>query len=518
MTDTTPRVGAPLLAAAQAQKHVTHNEALYQFDAVLCACFISRTLTAPPSSPSDGDTYLVATGGTGTWLGQDGNIAYCADGSWRFYTPFAGLTAYVTAESKLIVWSGSAWVDFASMIATQNLPMVGVNTTADSTNKLSVQSNAVLFADLATGSGGTGDIRATLSKQASGNTASFLFQDNFSGRAEIGLAGDDNFHFKVSPDGSAWTDAMDIAASTGCVSIANADIDGGTVDAAAIGASTPSSGKFTTLQATGAVTHTPSNANVTLSPTGTGKVVVAPATAGTMDNVAVGQTTPAAGAFSSLTGGAAGGGSSADVHLTGTASHTYVLAIQSSSGFGNMVLCPDGLTVSASGENSANCMMKVRKDSTTNRSINAVGTVNAGGADYAEYEEKRSDCGAVAKGQIVGFDADGLVTDAWAEAVSFGIKSTNPSYVGGDTWGSEDAAGQEAARARVDRIAYSGKVPCNVTASRVGDYVVAVASGTGIAGQAICASAITFDQYRRAVGRVRRIVDAAHCIVSVIVH
>jgi hypothetical protein len=249
MTDTTPRVGAPLLAAAQAQKHVTHNEALYQFDAFLCARFIDRTHTAPPSSPADGDTYLVAASATGAWLGRDGNVAYCADGAWRFYPPFAGLSAYVIAENKLIVWSGSAWCDFASMIAMQDLPMVGVNATADSTNKLSVQSNAVLFSDVATASGGTGDIRATLSKQAGGNTASFLFQDAFSGRAEIGLTGDDDFHFKVSPDGASWTDAMDISASTGCVGIAIADINGGTIDNAAIGASTPKSGAFTTLLA-----------------------------------------------------------------------------------------------------------------------------------------------------------------------------------------------------------------------------------------------------------------------------
>ncbi|MGA9796207.1 MAG: DUF2793 domain-containing protein [Rhizomicrobium sp.] len=259
MTDTTPRVGVPLLAAAQAQKSVTHNEALYQFDAFLCARFIDRTHTAPPSSPSDGDGYLVVSGATGTWLGQDGKVAYCVDGAWRFYAPFAGLTAYVSAENKLIVWSGSAWCDFASMIALQSLPMVGVNTTADATNKLSVKSNAVLFSDVATSSGGSGDIRATLSKQASGNTASFLFQDNFSGRAEIGLTGDDNFHFKVSSDGATWHDGMDIAAGTGVVTLASAvlttaDINGGTLDGSAVGASTPSTGKFTTLQATGSAT------------------------------------------------------------------------------------------------------------------------------------------------------------------------------------------------------------------------------------------------------------------------
>ncbi|HEY2032084.1 MAG TPA: DUF2793 domain-containing protein [Rhizomicrobium sp.] len=215
MTDTTPRAGAPLLAAAQAQKHVTHNEALYQFDAFLCTRFLDRDLSAPPSSPADGDTYLVKATGTGTWAGQDSKIAYYADGSWRFYAPFAGLVAYIADEAALMVFDGSAWADYGSLMVLQNVPKIGINTAADSTNKLSVKSNAALFSDVPTGSGGSGDMRVTLSKQASANTATFLFQDNFSGRAEIGLAGDDDFHFKVSPDGSAWKDAIAIAGASG---------------------------------------------------------------------------------------------------------------------------------------------------------------------------------------------------------------------------------------------------------------------------------------------------------------
>lgn len=305
MTDTTPRTGAPLLAAAQAQKHVTHNEALYQFDAFLCARFLDCDLTAPPSSPSDGDTYLVHATATGDWMGQSNKIAYCADGAWRFYAPFGGLVAYVADESKLIVYTGSAWVDYASLMVLQNVPLIGVNTTATAPNLLTVESNAVLFTDVPTGSGGTGDVRATLSKQAAGNTASFLFQDNFSGRAEIGLAGDDNFHFKVSPDGSTWHDAIIVTASSGLATLASAtitsaDINGGTVDGTSIGASATSSGAFTTLSASAAATFSPANANVTVSPTGTGSVAIAPATAGTINNMAIGATTPAAAVFTSL--------------------------------------------------------------------------------------------------------------------------------------------------------------------------------------------------------------------------
>ena len=249
MTDTTPRAGAPLLGAAQAQKHVTHTDALYQFDAFLCTRLLDRDLSTPPSSPADGDTYLVKATGAGTWTGQDGKIAYCADGAWRFYAPFAGLVAFVSDESVLIVFDGTNWVSYASLIALQNVPMLGVNTTADSTSKLSVQSNAALFSDVPTGAGGSGDMRVALSKQASGNTASLLLQDNLSGRAEIGLSGDDDLHVKVSSDGAAWTDALCVPASSGQVQLlkgqlkfpatANPSTDANTLDDYREGTCTP---------------------------------------------------------------------------------------------------------------------------------------------------------------------------------------------------------------------------------------------------------------------------------------
>jgi hypothetical protein len=47
-----------------------------------------------------------------------------------------------------------------------------------------------------------------INKAAAADTASLLYQDAFSGRAELGLAGDDDFHFKVSPDGSTWKQAI----------------------------------------------------------------------------------------------------------------------------------------------------------------------------------------------------------------------------------------------------------------------------------------------------------------------
>ncbi len=207
MSDT-PRFMMPMIAASQAQKHVTHNEALIQLDALASLYILDRDRTTPPGSPADGDTYLVAGSASGDWAGKDGKIAFALDGSWRFFVPFGGLRAYVDDEQVVLIYDGSAWIDLASVLSHQNVPMVGINTTADATNKLAVKSNAILFDAWRTADGGNGDVQMKLSKQASADTASLLYQTNYSGRAEMGLTGDNDFHVKVSPNGSTWYEAL----------------------------------------------------------------------------------------------------------------------------------------------------------------------------------------------------------------------------------------------------------------------------------------------------------------------
>jgi len=231
----TPRFGLPYIAQGQAQKEVTHNDALNQLDALIDLYLLDRDLAAPPGSPADGDTYLVAASPTGAWAGHAGEIAFCLDGAWRFYPGEKGLLAYLADELRLLIFTGSVWTDLMSVLALQNLPMVGINTAADATNKLAVKSNAILFATLETAYGGNGDIRFTINKEAPAKTASLLFQDNFSGRAEIGLLGDDNFAFKVSPDGSTYFVAFSIDRTSGRLLpepgklIATAEINLGTI-------------------------------------------------------------------------------------------------------------------------------------------------------------------------------------------------------------------------------------------------------------------------------------------------
>jgi hypothetical protein len=231
----TPRFGLPYIAQGQVQKEVTHNDALNQLDALVDLYFLDRDLTAPPGSPIDGDTYLVAASPTGAWAGQAGKLAYSIDGAWRFYAPMKGLIAYIADEQAILIYTGTSWADWSTLLTYQNLPMLGVNTSADATNKLAVKSNAVLFAALEVANGGTGDIRFTVNKEAAAKTASLLFQDNFSGRAEIGLLGNDDFAFKVSPDGSAYFVAFSIDRTSGRILpepgklVATAEINLGTV-------------------------------------------------------------------------------------------------------------------------------------------------------------------------------------------------------------------------------------------------------------------------------------------------
>lgn len=270
--------------------------------------------------------------------------------------------------------------------------------------------------------------------------------------------------------------------------------------------------------------------------------------------------------------------------------------------------------INGGGESGAATAFTSGKNSLTGRSYNAAGTINASGADYAEYMVKAECCGQIAKGQIVGVNAVGRLTDKWVESVSFLIKSTDPSYVGGDVWGSEEALGMkrpaepqfispkyegaadpgavpaapaepdedatddeiaayveavemhrlamaeyeraksnfeqdqaahaarvaiareifdtatyptylqqlatfeaalEAARQKVDRIAFSGQVPVNVLGAVSGQYVVPVQDGDGIGAVLVNKADMTLGQYMDAVGIVQNILPDGRANVRV---
>jgi hypothetical protein len=116
MTDT-PRLTLPVIEAAQAQKHVTHNEALTLLDALTQLTVESRTLTAPPGAPADGACYVPATGATGAWFGWDGQIALYSGGGWTRIVPVSGLKAWVKGERLTITFEDATWHDGIALTA-----------------------------------------------------------------------------------------------------------------------------------------------------------------------------------------------------------------------------------------------------------------------------------------------------------------------------------------------------------------------------------------------------------------
>jgi hypothetical protein len=219
----TPHLNLSLLAAEQAQKHVTVNEALVLLDALIHLSVKNKNLTVLPLSPAEGDRYIVAASATGAWAGQSGKIALFNGGAWVFIAPREGFRTWLEDDNALYIHDGSVWVDSGNIIhALQNLSLLGVGATADATNPFSAKLNKALWTAKTVSEGGDGDLRYTLSKETASDTLSMLFQTGYSGRAEAGLTGDDNFTLKMSPNGSSWTTAFVADKTTGNIGIGSA--------------------------------------------------------------------------------------------------------------------------------------------------------------------------------------------------------------------------------------------------------------------------------------------------------
>lgn len=105
----TANLNLPYIVAAQAQKHVTHNEAIRALDAIVQLSAVDRDLSSPPASPADGARYIVAAAASGAWAGQSGAIAAWQDGAWAFLQPREGWLCWIEDEDVALVWNGAEW-------------------------------------------------------------------------------------------------------------------------------------------------------------------------------------------------------------------------------------------------------------------------------------------------------------------------------------------------------------------------------------------------------------------------
>ncbi|WP_305972392.1 MULTISPECIES: DUF2793 domain-containing protein [unclassified Mameliella] len=209
MSDVSAVLTLPYLLPSQAQKHVTHNEALRRLDVAVQLAVIARDVTAPPASPAQGDRYLVPAGATGVWAGHADEIAVYDMNTWIFQAPVAGWQARVLGEDAQVRFDGSQWQDGAGTLQAETL---GVNGAADATNRLTSTAPATLLTHDGAGH------QLKVNKAAETETASLLFQTGWSGRAEMGTTGTDDFAIKVSADGAAWVTALAFDGTSGTAS------------------------------------------------------------------------------------------------------------------------------------------------------------------------------------------------------------------------------------------------------------------------------------------------------------
>ena len=217
--NTTANLALPYIMPAQAQKHVTHNEAIRTLDSLVQLGVLDRDLVNPPAAPADGSRYIVGASASGGWSGHSGQIAAFQDGAWSFHSPREGWLAWVADEDRLVAWDGAAWIVAGGGAVSLNpADLVGIHATADTANRLAVSSPATLLSHEGSGH------QLKINKATAADTGSALFQTGFSGRAEMGLTGDDNYHIKVSADGTTWREALVIDRASGSVALPNTPV------------------------------------------------------------------------------------------------------------------------------------------------------------------------------------------------------------------------------------------------------------------------------------------------------
>ncbi|MDI7860647.1 DUF2793 domain-containing protein [Rhizobiaceae bacterium n13] len=203
MSDTTANLALPYILPSQAQKHVTHNQALQLLDAATHLA-VAGELSSPPGIAAEGEVYLISDAPDGAWAGQGGRLAFLQDGDWLFIEPRLGWRGWFVAEQRLRVFSAGGWQQLP-LPPEGTMQQLGINATPDPSNRLAISAPASLFNNAGSGH------QIKVNKAAVADTASLLFQTGWSGRAEMGLAGDDAFSIKVSADGADWFTALSVS-------------------------------------------------------------------------------------------------------------------------------------------------------------------------------------------------------------------------------------------------------------------------------------------------------------------
>ena len=204
MSSATTKLGLPYIASGQAQKYITHNEALTRLDRLLFISCRSATQTSPPPSSGLEDLYLVPhEAAEGVWQNHSNSIASWNGEDWQYQAPFKGWLIFVEDVSSILVYDGNQWVK--SQQGYNDLEYIAINTEVDSYNRISVAADATLFSHEGRGH------QLKINKNDIQDTASIVFQSDYKGHAELGLVGTNHMTLKVSENGRDWSEAWQIS-------------------------------------------------------------------------------------------------------------------------------------------------------------------------------------------------------------------------------------------------------------------------------------------------------------------
>lgn len=146
MASETTRLGMPLLQAAQAQKHVTVNEALMRLDGSVNLVLQSASTTTPPTTVLDGQCWSVPVAATDAWAGQAGMIAIGSNGGWIFLPAKLGMRAFIADRGVTAVHNGAVWVEGVLSLGRLGSGLI----------------TGMIEADVTVGTGGTFDTGVTI--------------------------------------------------------------------------------------------------------------------------------------------------------------------------------------------------------------------------------------------------------------------------------------------------------------------------------------------------------------------
>ncbi len=211
--DKSDNLELPYIMPNQAQKHVTHNEAIRYLDALVQISVESRTLTSPPTQPVDGSRYIIAGNAQGEWENKSNQLASFQDGAWAYFQPKTGWLAWLKQDNVILVYNNNQWEPVSSdASAVEQFNQLGINTSANEQSRFGVSSENSFFTHEGS------NHRLSINKSKHDDTGSLIFQTDWAGRAEMGLAGSDDFSIKVTSNGVNWHDGIVVSADSGKVS------------------------------------------------------------------------------------------------------------------------------------------------------------------------------------------------------------------------------------------------------------------------------------------------------------